>query len=257
MKSTFLAGAALLLIACNSGDRGKDRPPSDFLEDTTRDTLIVDSAEASVFREASFREARLAAVDSSIYTINYKVSGFATGDTVQIRLVRDSVAGKVTRISINRNRFVTSGAERFAVDKIYGTQAKYTSCVRLRRTTIKSEICQSWFTNFLAPGKVDTMSVDSSLAIAYVRAIATTSDTLPVQFCLFTKTKDGKFRIAANQRTLWSCQDLYRRFPMAQRFADYRGISFREGHYQIFIDVTKPADKKITVDFVRKTWTPA
>lgn len=261
----LLAVAMIAALACDKGEKVQvDRPtvdsvPADTMQGNDTVQMQVDSGEAvrgwPLFRNASFQ----AAEDSSTYAINWRVSSYTTGDTVQVRLVRDSVAGKVKRVSITKNRFTATGSVAIAVDRVYGTEASYSACTRLRKTTVKSEYCLAWKTNYPTKSKVDTMWVDSSQAVAYVRGMYVGSklDTLPVQWCLFTKTKDGKMRIAANQRTIWGCQRLYDKFPAAQRLSDYRGIFFADGYYSVNIDVSNPAEKKIIIDFVKKTWTPA
>lgn len=261
----FALFAALAMLACSPQKKvdrviipdtviddqcGDSMPgcPRDTLQGNDTVKMQIDSGAAFLWHRASYGAS--VAVDSSIYKIRWRVSGFTAGDTVQIRLTRDSVTGKVGKVSITKSRFTINDSVSIGVDKIYGAQANYAACVRLRRTTVKSEICQLWATNFAAPGKVDTMSVDSSQAMAFVRAAyADWPNKMPVQYCLYLKTKDDKMRIIAGQENVSICQKLYRHFPATQQFPDYRAFVPKEGHYSITIDQAK---KVIIIDFVRQ-----
>lgn len=220
MKQTFLAGAAFLLIACDTGDRSPHRAPPPFTEDTTRDTLVVDSSQATIFRQATFRATRMAPGDSSVYKLNWRVSGFATGDTVQVRLVRDSVAGKVKRVSITKNRFTPTGSVDIGVDKVFGTQASYSACTRLRKTAVKSEFCIAWKTNYAAKPGVDTMWVDSALAIAKLD-IKPDKVNLEFgqkqQFCAYIVFLNGKVALRTQDKSTPECDEMYKQFSLTQR----------------------------------------
>lgn len=245
----YLFAVMVALVACN----GHDKATVDYLRSPRadsahakhkkkhfKDTVVVhdsaavdsvsiDTSEASaggIFRLAAF--SAQVVVDSSTYKIKYTLGTYNTGDTVQVRLTRDSSA-TVKPVTINRNRFARIDSVSFRVDKIYNTTAKYASCVRRRKNALLAEICQSWQTNYT---KVpDSMSVDSSLAIkkidikpdtAKVFSTRKTDGTvnsvgITQQFCALVVFRDGKVALRAIEKDKPDCVNQYGKFPLAAR----------------------------------------
>lgn len=251
----FALFTALAVLAC-SPEKKVDRPNIDpgYVPRTPADSddqcgdsspgcpvdsMVVDSSQASIFRLSSWESDEFVAVDSSTYKLNWRFSGFVAGDTVQVKLVRDSVVSKVTRVSITKNRFTATGSVDIAVDKIFGTQASYSACTRLRKTTVKSEVCVAWKTNYPAKPPADSMWVDSSLAQTKLVLLPPVFSKLSQDWrfpssktnpglvtaqqygCVVLIALDGKARMLESQRTLTPCRKAYDALPASQKLAGY------------------------------------
>lgn len=200
MRHLTLLLALVLLVSC--GDRKADAPPRpDNIEDivpippvdTFTDSATlgddapeiedvqVDSALARARNDTSgpplLRAARAGALsphpDTSLYTIYYTLSGAPrTGDTVQLRLGRDSTA-EWPRYLATAKRTTQRDTASLAINKIYGKRVRLYACVRISYNGVNQpqlEKCSPWFTNFAVPVDttppvVDTVTVDSALAI--------------------------------------------------------------------------------------------
>lgn len=202
--------------------------------------------------------------DTSTYLIGYALSKPPrVADTVQVRLGRDSLSPASRGFITTAKRTTQQGNASLKIPKIFGTQARMYACIRLYAKTVLvagSEKCApKWTTNVPAkpdttPPTIDSVTVDSTLA--YVRAIRTTSNPMPIQYCLFHKLKDGKLRLAANQLSTKGCLDLYKLFPLALQLPKPRGVLFTDAYWNVIIDVTRPTDNTVTLELIRRTVVP-
>lgn len=233
----FTLFAALMVLACSPQEKVPrpnidSGPVDDQCGDSSpgcpKDSLVVDSTQASsvkgwpIFRQASYGAA--VAVDSSTYTINYSVSNpLGPVDTVQVWLRRDS-ALTVPKVSTSKYFRTLKGAAVFKVVKIYNAKATYRVCVRVRSNTLKSnDLCQVWITNYTKatpPPVVDTVKVDSSLAILKldVKPDNPTVETgQQIQFCAYVVFQTGKVALRTQDKGIPQCDEMYKGYTLVQR----------------------------------------
>jgi hypothetical protein len=217
-----LIALAVVLAACTHEKKADTRErPLEIRKGDSTAQMKVDSSQALL--STSYGASVQVAVDSSTYKIKYSLGTYNTGDTVVVKLTRDSSA-TVKPVSITRLRFAKIDSVSFRVDKIYNSVAKYSSCVRRRKNALLSEICQFWQTNFTkAP---DSMWVDSSLAMVKLDIKPDTvkvyasgpSNTDPTkykttqQFCAFIVFKDGKVAMRAQDKLHAECPVMYAQY---------------------------------------------
>lgn len=207
------------LILATIGCSVERKPP----HQESDSTVVVDSSEASLpVYHSSYGYRLQVAVDSSTYVIRYRLgTNFSTGDTVFVAMTRDSAIG-IKPFKQTRTKFTKADSATFKVDKIYNLTANYTACIRTRRNTLKSEICQIWKTDYKKIIPVpDSIFVDSTLAFRRIDIRPNRVDSLhlgqTVQFCAFFVFKDGKVALRTKDKSNATCLQYSTAFTLAQR----------------------------------------
>lgn len=226
--------AAALLVAATACDTRREQPvpvdtlPKDTLiKDTIPDgeslpdTLIVDSAGASLLRHASYG-AMFQESDTAIYKVHYSLAApLPAGDTVQLRMNRDSVAGVPRIATLTAKRTAQRDSVSFRAPKVFGASARWYACRRVLRAgeQIQPEKCVVW--RVVLPAKpVDSVWVDSSLTIAKLDLKPdkiSVEAKKTVQFCAFVVFLDGKVAMRAKEKIAPECLSEYTRFSLVQR----------------------------------------
>ncbi len=218
----FMLGLLVLVAACTS----EQKVPRPQMESAPVDSSIrVDSAQASIFRHASYGATQVAS-DTSVYKIHYSLPApLPAGDNVQLRLDRDSVVGLKDQPLLTATRTAQRDSASFKVAKVFGASARWYTCRRILRGTaqVQPERCTVWKTNW--PGRLpDSLWTDSSLAVVkYI--LVSVPPSVPygglIQNCAFALALDNKARMLLRQKDDPVCRKAYDGLPVTMRLAGY------------------------------------